>query len=396
MRVLCLIDCLGSGGAQRQLTFLARQLKKLNIDVEVLTYYADNFFQQVLSEAGIDIETIRYTDRYTRAVTLRKSIRAKRFDVLLAFMDGPSLYAEIAALPYRRWGLVVSERSAIPGSTTGFGRLRRLMHCLADYVTTNSHTNRLMIEKAVPRLTNKVVTIYNSLDLSYFSPLEHPYHSEDGRLRFVVLASHQFLKNLLGLVEAAQRVLKAIPELNFVIEWYGGFAVGENGRVDMRPLEEARQRIELYRIQDYFIFHKPTSDVVGLYRQGDAIILPSFFEGLPNVVCEAMACGRPVLMSNVCDAENLVHDGENGFLFDPQNPDDMCRAMLRFLTLSPEERYLLGRKSRERAELLFNSDRFVAHYQHVLESAMRREHKIIPHWYSDTPQSATKTIESER
>jgi len=396
MRVLCLIDCLGSGGAQRQLTFLARQLKILSVDVEVLTYYAGDFFTPVLSDAGINAETISYADRFTRAFALRKSIRAKRFDVLLAFMDAPSLYAEIAALPDRHWGLVVSERLAIPGSTTGLGRFRRYMHSLADYITTNSHTNRLMIEKAFPKLANKVVTIYNALDLNYFSPMEHPCHSEDGCLRFVVLASHQLKKNLLGLVEAAHRMVQAAPELDFTIEWFGAFAAGMNGGADMRPFEEATQRIENYRIQDHFIFHQPTSDVVELYRRADAMILPSFFEGLPNVVCEAMACGRPVLMSNVCDAENLVHDGENGFLFDPYDPDDMSRIMLHFAALSTAERDLLGRRSRERAEILFNPDRFVAHYKHVLEAAMKREQKIIPHWFDDIPQSAIKTMEMEK
>jgi len=387
MRVLCLIDCLGSGGAQRQLTFLARQLKKSGADVEVMTYHDSEFFASVLTEAGIESQTVRHTDRFTRAITLRKSIRAKRFDVLLAFMDAPSLYAEIAALPDRKWGLVVSERLAVPGSAMGSGRLRRFMHCLADYVTTNSHANRLIIEKAVPSLINKVVTIYNALDLNYFSPLEHPCRSENGRLHFVVLASHQFKKNLRGLVEATHRMVKAVPDVRFVIEWFGAC-------LDSRSFEEAKQLIERYRVQDYFIFQQPTYDVVELYRRADAMILPSFYEGLPNVVCEAMACGRPVLISNVCDAGNLVHDGENGFLFDPHDPDDMCRTMLRFAELSSVERELLGRRSRERAEVLFNPDRFVEHYQHVLESAMRREKKIIQHWYSAVPQSAVKTIGS--
>ncbi len=396
MRLLCFIDYLGSGGAQRQLTFLARHLKKSGVDVEVLTYHESDFFIPVLAEAGINVETVRGGGRFTKVFSLRKSIRARKFDVLLAFLNAPALYAEIAALPRRRWGLVVSERLAVPGSSMGFARFRRYLHGLADYVTTNSHTNRLLIEKAVPGLTGKVVTIYNALDLEYFSPLQGPVPAGDGRLRFVVLASHQLKKNLLGLVEAAHQVVQAAPELDFTIEWFGRFDAGKNGPGDTGPFEQAKRRIETFRIQDRFIFREPTSDVAAVYRRADALILPSFYEGLPNVVCEAMACGRPVLMSNVCDAENLVREGDNGFLFDPRDPADMARAILRFAALSGDDRKLMGEKSRKRAVILFNPERFAAHYRRVLESAMRREQTIIPHWCEAIPQSAIRMIENEK
>ena len=62
------------------------------------------------------------------------------------------------------------------------------------------------------------------------------------------------------------------------------------------------------------------SDIPGLLREHHALIHPSLYEGLPNVVCEALAAGMPVLVSNVCDHPLLVADGERGFLFDPADP----------------------------------------------------------------------------
>src|SRR5437870_166017 len=99
MRVTCLIDSLASGGAQRQMCMLAVLLKRHGIDVSVLTYHAYDFFRTKLDEAEIRCQCLPYGSRFQRIFGLRRALRDGSQDVVLAFLDACSLYAELAGLP---------------------------------------------------------------------------------------------------------------------------------------------------------------------------------------------------------------------------------------------------------------------------------------------------------
>ena len=65
---------------------------------------------------------------------------------------------------------------------------------------------------------------------------------------------------------------------------------------------------------------------------------PSYFEGLPNVICEAMACGKPTLAARIGDHAELVGEGIRGFLFDPFDPLSIAES-IRALVLVDDEKY---------------------------------------------------------
>ena len=90
-------------------------------------------------------------------------------------------------------------------------------------------------------------------------------------------------------------------------------------------------------MENVFVFHSPSSSIQDEYCRADVFCLPSLYEGFPNVLCEAMSCGKPVLSSRVCDNPNIVKEGENGLLFDPNNTDDIAETVERFIDLSSEK-----------------------------------------------------------
>ena len=115
-----------------------------------------------------------------------------------------------------------------------------------------------------------------------------------------------------------------------------------------------------------FVFHAPISNIQEEYRKADVFCLPSLYEGFPNVLCEAMSCGKPVLCSRVYDNPNIVHEGENGLLFDPLNVDDMAATIERYLDLPQEQKDKMGRKSREIAVEMFSGESFIQKYVAIL------------------------------
>jgi glycosyltransferase involved in cell wall biosynthesis len=371
MKIACVIDHLGPGGAQRQMVTLARLLRGRGHSPLVLTYHENDFFSAPLEAAGIEAKCLPGTGRLRRAMVLRQTLLAHAPEAVLAFVDGPCVYAELAGLPSRRWGLVVSERSRVPRGRLRLGG-RRLLHFLADYITTNSHAAHQALAAGIPWLSRRLVTIYNSLDLATFTPASANGDRTRRALRFVVAASYRELKNAIGLVQAVALVKDLDPSLPVEVDWYGEPAYAVRGIPDTGYREQVKDLIEQLSLGFIFRLHPATGDIVRQYQSADAVVLPSFVEGLPNAVCEGMACGCPILASRIGDAEALVDDGVNGFLFDPVQPEDMAQKILEFGRLPHERRLEMGRQSRRRAEELFAPGPIVSAYVGLLESAAQR------------------------
>jgi glycosyltransferase involved in cell wall biosynthesis len=199
------------------------------------------------------------------------------------------------------------------------------------------------------------------------------------------------LKNPLGFAQAVAIARGESPSLDLRVDWYGRPPGNGDPAADREAFAGVRQFIEQHALEDCVRFSPPTAAVADVYRRADAVALPSFFEGLPNVVCEAMACGRPVLMSNVADAGNLVRSGHNGFLFDPASPRDMARAMLEFAALSVAERAVMGQRSRRMAERMFDPLTVAARYAEILSAAAARKRVSLEHWVPEVPDSAYRS-----
>jgi glycosyltransferase involved in cell wall biosynthesis len=83
----------------------------------------------------------------------------------------------------------------------------------------------------------------------------------------------------------------------------------------------------------------------GIYQNADCLVNPSLYEGMPNVVLEAMACGLPIIASKVPGNEELVLDGETGFVFSLAEPDVLAKILER-LTVDRALCLRLGSKAR--------------------------------------------------
>jgi len=391
MNVLCFIDSLGSGGAQRQLVSLGIGLKNRGHAVRFLMYHDDDHFLDMLKIYDISYHVIKVRSYIKRALEVRKILGCGWQEVVLAFLEAPSFYAEISAISERKWGLIVGERLANPNMNKISGVLLRQFHRVADVVVSNSHTNRMMLEALFPFLDGKVCTIYNTVDLNRFR-LKSDYRiGSCGKIhqefRVFVFASYQKKKNMLNLAKA----LKIIQEKNndeaIVVHWYGAMPAGPDA------YDEVFEYVSMNKIEKYFHMHDAVKDVERKMTLADAVGLFSFYEGLPNAVCEGMACGKPILLSRVCDAGNLVQDGRNGFLCDPESPEDIADKINCIASLSKEQRERMGQESRKMAEELFSEEKIVGRYEELIlsvsDSLKIRDIENTPHY---VPASAFESI----
>lgn len=364
MRLLFFIDCLGPGGAQRQMVTMAKGLLRRGHQIRFITYYPGGHFLSELESLNIPCSCMLKKGYFSRIREFRQIAQKGWQDVVLSFLEAPSLYAELGGLPFRRWGLVVGERSAHPLTNRGRRHWLRWVHRFADNIVTNSNTNRLMLEDSWPTLRKKLTTIYNAVDLVKFSP--PPLNSVvgvDSSLRMVVAASYQRLKNMIGLARALHILVAQGKKI--IVDWYGGLGSDEEA------FREAESFVRKHGLSSILRFHPPIRHIEAELRRADVVGLFSYYEGLPNAVAEGMACGKAIVMSDVSDARNLVEDGKNGFLCNPSSTSSIAEALSKIMSVGADERLRMGAESRRRAEALFEPESCLTQYELILESARR-------------------------
>jgi len=144
------------------------------------------------------------------------------------------------------------------------------------------------------------------------------------------------------------------------------------GKVESKKeMELAMEMLRECQFSDRWTWLGERRDITELMNSSDALILPSLWEGLPNVVCEAMACGLPVLSSSASDLSQMIEDGVQGLLFDPNDPQQITQAIWRFASLNEQQRLAMGLAGRRFAENELGLERFVDQYEKLLFSAAR-------------------------
>ncbi len=96
-------------------------------------------------------------------------------------------------------------------------------------------------------------------------------------------------------------------------------------------LPQMQRIVDELGIQDSVEFLGLRHDVVNLLQQSWGFVLPSRWEGMPNALLEAMACRLPCVATRVSGSEDIIHDGINGLLVEPENPAELAEALRRIV-----------------------------------------------------------------
>lgn len=370
-KLLFVIDNLSTGGAQRQLINLTIGLKRRKYQVDLFCYAPGDMLAQPLYDAGILVHWHLKRHRYSPGVllALRRLIEKERYHLVLSFLSTPNFYAIVAGQFSRafRVPVVVSERFCdLPQGVSLIERLVRHFYRFAAHIVVNSQHQRLNFAQKYPLLKRRLSTIYNGYDLkTLLPPLSEP---DNNPMKILTIASVSPYKNGLCLVEALN-ILRRQYDVSPCVSWIGQRV---NSGERLRYLNEMKKKIQLYNLVQHWHWLDQRSDIVKQLHQHDVLVHPSYGEGLPNVVCEALACSRPVIVSDILDHARLVQHNKSGYLFNWQEPSDLAEKIKMFIELSPEDRKKMGQYGRQFAESHLSVDRFVDDYERLFLNLLSR------------------------
>jgi glycosyltransferase involved in cell wall biosynthesis len=172
-------------------------------------------------------------------------------------------------------------------------------------------------------------------------------------------------KGLGDLVSCSAVVALTCPDVRFLIAGAGPLANELQTQIRVRGLE--KNVVLLGYISN-------RKRMIEQFQQAAIYLHPSHYEGLPTVLLEAMACGRPVVATAVSGALDVIRDGENGLLVPPRAPEQMAEAILRLLK-EPDLARRLGAAARRTVVERYSWDvigkAYLEQYRRILTGGAR-------------------------
>jgi glycosyltransferase involved in cell wall biosynthesis len=364
--VLLMAYELDQGGSERQLTEIAKALDRSRFEPHVGCFRPEGLRGRELKDAGIPIVHVRVRSfaspsAITGAWQLAQYIRRHKIRLVHTY-DYPTTVFAVPVARFLTPAIVASStrghRELVPGH---YLKLVRMTDHLVKTIVVNCEFLRRHLIHDENVASNRIELCYNGVDLEEFRPRYSPRPAAlpPDALVIGVVCVLRPEKGLFTLLKAFAEIRGLNPNLKLAI-------VG-SGQIRDRLEAEAR----MLGIWEDCIFAPATKDVADWLRAIDIFVLPSLTEALSNSLMEAMACGCCVVASNVGGNPELVHDAENGFLFEPRDTAGLSKVLRKLVEDEFLRQHLAaagGQMIRDRFSIKSSAERMSEIYAKLIEA----------------------------
>jgi len=317
MRVLNLIPSLYGGGAERQLSYFAPELARLGHDVHVSYLYGGPNLQR-LEMSHVNLHCLQAKGNYDPAIfwqliNLIRNIQPDIIQTWILQMDIlGGLAARIAKVP---WILRQPNSYNATNINSFKNRIRKLLATWAVAIVSNSMGGDLYWQKqgfSKPRFI-----IPNALPVEEIAAVPMATLSEYGvtQSQKVLLYAGRFVeqKNIRNMVNAMLQVTEDTKIVAFIC--------GEGPLLD-----EMKQHIKQAKAMNRIFLLGYITDIWAMMKRADVFVSISHFEGRPNTVIEAMACGTPLVVSDIPEHREFL-DEQSAILANRYDPIEISKAI---------------------------------------------------------------------
>lgn len=281
-----------------------------------------------------------------------KILRQERPDMVITYSIKPNIYAGIVCSI-----LGISYCANVQGLGTAFQKrglaiVVTMMYKIALYkakkVFFENKANAMEFRRRkIVRASKEKVLHGAGVNLEKYNCQPYPDRdTEESEIHFLYLGRIMREKGIDELF-AAFRKLHGKYGSRVILDLVGFFE------------DEYKEQVEQLEKEGMAIFYGFQEDPRPFYAMADCVVLPSYHEGMSNVLLEAAATGRPLITSNIPGCREAVEDNVTGYLCRVKSRKELYQAMEKFVTMSREEREKMGLAGRVRMEQLFDREKVV-------------------------------------
>lgn len=350
--VCLLISSLEFGGAERQVVEMVRSFDREVVNPTVCSLSSEVPLARFLPGKREELSIIEKRGRFdfTTVFRVARLLRRQRVDVVHAFLLDAEIVARLAAPLAGVPVVVASERN------TDYVRSR--LHTIAlkstqglfDVMVSNSVAGKNFNMRTLGLADSRIEVVHNGVDVERFRPdrstgiaFRERLGIGPGTPLIGMVGSFKRQKGQDCFLRMAAKIRQEIPGAHFLL-------VGEPIRDDLEATTkfqaEVQQLANSLRLSECCRFVGNQQDMKAVYNACDATALLSRREGTPNVVLESMACGVPVIATDIADNSLIILNGKTGFVVPPEDHEKAAACATQILR-SASFRKELGENARK-------------------------------------------------
>lgn len=328
MKVCFIVGTLGRGGAEKQLVFMLRALKRAAVETRVLCLTSGESYESEIKSLGVEVEYIgEQQNRLWRLWKIIQNLRKRPVDVIQSSHFYTNIYAALAgkALKIPSIGAI---RSNLTSELTINKSLGGFQLSLPGFLIANSDlARRCAIERGIA--PTKIEFVGNVVEAEW-NEAEIAFKQKEN-ITFLFAGRLGKEKRADRFVRLAAALVEKFPVLPL------RFQIAGDG-VLRKEIEEQVQGYSL--LKNKFEFLGECEKMNEIYRQADALVLTSDYEGTPNVILEAMAHALPVIATKVGGTPEILNK-KCGILVEPDDELSLVKAASNLIE-NPKLRLSLG------------------------------------------------------
>ncbi len=341
-------------------------VQRLLFKYEVTVSLPDEVRTKELAEEGckvvhtpINRRGVNPAEDFKLLLAYRRLLKEEKPDLTLTYTIKPNIYGgfccRMMRIPYMATVTGLGSTFQKQGI---FLKLITTMYRLglkkAECIFFQNRENRGIFEKY--HIRGKKSKLVSGSGVNLKRHCFEPY-PEDDQVRFLYVGRMMREKGIEELLEAAKQLHD--DDTEFALLGY--------------PDEDYQDRLDAYEKEGYIKQLGFDPDVHVYIKNASALVLPTYHEGMSNVLMEASATGRPVIATNISGCKEIFEEGVTGFSCEPKSSEDLIRALKKFLKLSREERAVMGQKARQKMEREFDREKVVDAYMEEIETIQNRK-----------------------
>lgn len=352
---------------------LIESLKAEGHQVDVACAYGDRTDR--LRTEGWTIHTLPIDRKFSPKRNLQtiqelvSLLRRERYDAIHVHTPVAAALGRVAArlartphILYTAHGFYFHERMGRLAYEMVFWLEKSLAALATDWLLLQSEEDYSLAKTRQFKQDERLLHLGNGIDLTRFTPSVRQANPDEMKFLFVGRLVKE--KGILDLLEAFAEVSKQFPNATLTIA--GELMSNER---DQETAKLVEQQIAANDQVHYVGFVRDTPT---LFANHDVFLLPSYREGLPRSILEAMASGLPVIATDIRGCREEVIDGETGFLVPVERPDALMLAMRWFIE-HPEQLRSFGRRGREVVEEKFDESKILERQVSLFAQISSRE-----------------------